>query len=692
MKRKVSAVISIIIVFALLLSGTFAWINFSQNVTNEWNDTTTPGGTTHDDFCKPKKDVYIENWGKVPLFVRIRLDEYMEIGEGAALKGTYSNGNWTKNPNNHSISLMPGANINDKTTWQPHIPYTVTDPTVCKPSDPGFHDYWKWTMGGQKYYMPADASIRNDPTKVAPIDTYNYNGTEAGVKQTLNATVITMARWYELECPIGNYWVIDTDGWAYWAAPLAPGTATGLLLHLVELFNDPDDSYYYAINVISQMATKTGAQNYTDFFNNIDNDHKATNEGKDLLEIITGNKVPGQVLATDIKFDGRNKTIVVGEEYTPGYIITPPNSTSTITWNSNSTGVATVTANGKIKGISVGVAKITISANGKTDEITINVTAADVHAKSVTIRGGNKNMTVGDKYTPGYDVDPTNCTYSPTWSSSNTAVATVNSVTGEIEAKGVGKANITITIDGKSNTIEVTVVAAVVHADSVKIKGGDKDMTVGDKYTPDYEVNPTNCTYSPTWSSNNTAVATVNSATGEIEAKGVGEAIITVTIDGKTDTIKVKVSNSVDPLIGTINGEGPYDTKWDDEDEDKNYTLVIKTKASDFSNEELLQSIIRQQGSIKLSDILSGSNYSGIGVKAQNSALSKYFSIGTDKDGDPALMYTYIAPKSAWDAGFNSNPPKLPVETINLLLTKNGFRDTPIKIIVRYNTSTYINQ
>ncbi|MCL1858843.1 MAG: hypothetical protein FWF92_06380 [Oscillospiraceae bacterium] len=294
MNSKIKALISIIVVIALFLTGTFAWINFAQEITNEWEGGGTPGGTTHDDFCKPKKEVYIENWGSTPLIVRIRLDEYMEIGEGAGLKGTYSGGVWTHNADNHSTSLMGSTtNIDDKSTWQPHIPVTG-DPTTCDPSDPNFHDYWKWSMGGWKYYRMAPSPQRETLSYVDQ-NTSEYNNASGNIKQTLNATVLTMEDWQNMGSPIGNYWVIDTDGWAYWASLLMPGQATGLLLNKVELINDPDDSYYYAINVIAQMATrnKTGTGdnfgNYEDFYSDAsgdDLDHSATGDGQDLLDKI----------------------------------------------------------------------------------------------------------------------------------------------------------------------------------------------------------------------------------------------------------------------------------------------------------------------------------------------------------------------------------------------------------------------
>jgi len=329
MSSKIKVFVSIITVIALITTGTMAWVNFSQNAVNEFQgDGTKPGGTTHDDFDEPNKDVYIENWGEIPIYVRIRLDEYMEIGTGAGLKGTLDSttGEMIPNPNNKAVSLIPGASINDLTTWQPHIPSTAVD--FCA-AQADFHKYWDWQMGGSKIYMPAPEANRTNPAYVDQNSkAYNSLTDEAGLKQTLNAAVITMAEWNAMGQPIGNYWVIDADGWAYWAAPLQPGEATGLLLDSVAKIYDIEDSYYYAINVIAQMATKTGDNNYTDFYDNSDGYRTATDNGKALLDIIVNgsmNNFSAQYIYTNGngRYDEDRKIVVIeSKEQLDDYYLT----------------------------------------------------------------------------------------------------------------------------------------------------------------------------------------------------------------------------------------------------------------------------------------------------------------------------------------------------------------------------------
>ena len=86
-----------------------------------------------------------------------------------------------------------------------------------------------------------------------------------------------MSEWVSKGGPIGNYWVLDTDGYAYWAAPLLPGQATGLLIHKVELIKKPPADYYYGIFVNAQMASQYDLpNNYEQFL------YDATKDGRDL--------------------------------------------------------------------------------------------------------------------------------------------------------------------------------------------------------------------------------------------------------------------------------------------------------------------------------------------------------------------------------------------------------------------------
>jgi hypothetical protein len=113
-------------------------------------------------------------------------------------------------------------------------------------------------------------------------------------KRTQGATVITMEQWKSTPYngKPGDFWVIDTDGWCYWANPVAPETATGLLLDNITLQGEPDGDWYYGVYVKSQMATANdwAAEGESGGFYNEAGEEPSA-DAENLLSIITG-RVP----------------------------------------------------------------------------------------------------------------------------------------------------------------------------------------------------------------------------------------------------------------------------------------------------------------------------------------------------------------------------------------------------------------
>jgi len=265
-QRKIFTAIVAMSTCVLLVAGTFAWTNFNSHVINIFtgrgqpgSQSSGPGGTLHNDFCEGSthRAVFIENWGSEVLFVRILLQEYMEMGEGAGL----SNSNL-----NFAVPIDPNALLDEVSTWAPFSAVHIDEnQTPARPD--GYtailNHYWRWTMGGQKYFFPASETYRGDPSWVAnggheAVSPHSVNQYGYASRQTQPAAVMTMTQWIDSGSPIGNYWIIDYDGFSYWATPLLPGQATGMLINTVELINDPTEDYYYGISVQGHMATRDG--------------------------------------------------------------------------------------------------------------------------------------------------------------------------------------------------------------------------------------------------------------------------------------------------------------------------------------------------------------------------------------------------------------------------------------------------
>ena len=144
-------------------------------------------------------------------------------------------------------------------------------------------------------------------------------------------------------------------------------------------------------------------------------------------------------------------------------IVNPSNATDrTVAWKSSNTAVATV-ANGKVTGVKAGTATITAKAGSKTAAVTVTVTDGVVPVSSVKITGatsGKLSVAKGASKQLGATVGPDDATYKTvTWTSSNTAVATVDK-TGKVTGVKAGTATITAKAGSKTAAVTVTVAGA----------------------------------------------------------------------------------------------------------------------------------------------------------------------------------------------------------------------------------------
>lgn len=148
-------------------------------------------------------------------------------------------------------------------------------------------------------------------------------------------------------------------------------------------------------------------------------------------------------------------TLKQGSKYMLKTTLTPDNATTTYTWSSSDTSVATVNKYGNVTAISNGTAIITVkTANGKTATCTVNVV---VPPTSVTLSKTTLTLKIGDKYKIVPTLNPTYATTTYTWVSSNNNVVTVNK-NGNITAVGKGRTFVTVkTANGKIANCIVTV-------------------------------------------------------------------------------------------------------------------------------------------------------------------------------------------------------------------------------------------
>lgn len=131
---------------------------------------------------------------------------------------------------------------------------------------------------------------------------------------------------------------------------------------------------------------------------------------------------------------------------------------------------------------------------------------------SVKLNYSSKTLEVDDAIQLSAAVSPSNANQSVSWSSSNSAVVSVNN--GKITAKKVGKATITATAgNGKSANCEVTV-RKKEQTDSVHLSASEYHISVGQTITVTLYG-----TSKVTWSVSNSNPVTVTSNKNEAKVK-----------------------------------------------------------------------------------------------------------------------------------------------------------------------------
>ncbi len=213
-----------------------------------------------------------------------------------------------------------------------------------------------------------------------------------------------------------------------------------------------------------------------------------------------------------------------------GQTTTLTNSTSGGTWTSGATAIATIGAStGILTGVSVGTANITYTAPGGCKVTTI----ATVNGAPSAITG-TTNTCIGSSSTLSH------ATSGGTWSSSNTAVATVISGTGEVTGVSAGTTTVTYHISPgcfKTTTFVVNPLPAAISGSFSVCEGATTTLA--------------NATTGGTWSSSNTAVATVVSTTGVVTGVGSGSANISYTITASGCSVIQAVTVNASPAVIT---------------------------------------------------------------------------------------------------------------------------------------------
>ena len=245
-----------------------------------------------------------------------------------------------------------------------------------------------------------------------------------------------------------------------------------------------------------------------------------------------------------------------------------------ISWESDNTGVASVSGSGSSASVSLkgaGTAVITVRCDDASGVFTVNVSEEENNdtekaaaVTGISLSSSELSGQVGETKTLTAEVSPSDAgNKNVSWSSSDNSIAAVES--GKVTLKASGTAQITARTDdgGYEAVCRVTVSAA----SDTSVTGISLDITslagtAGTTASLKAEVSPsTAANKNVKWSSDNTSVVKV-SDDGKVEFVSQGTAVITVETEdgGKKATCSVTVSGSADASerLKDKNGEGLY--------------------------------------------------------------------------------------------------------------------------------------
>ncbi|MCR5653735.1 MAG: SH3 domain-containing protein [Ruminococcus sp.] len=295
----------------------------------------------------------------------------------------------------------------------------------------------------------------------------------------------------------------------------------------VNLRSGADTSY----SVITTMAKKTTAKLLS---------CKLYNKEWYKIKISSGQK--GYVNKSYFKIDSNQIYIPASMTGYKGYTAVFTNvlntTGKTASWSSSNTSVATVNSSGRVSCKKTGSTTITLKAGSlsMTSKFTVKNAEVKLDKTELTMFSDDSPVTL-----------TATCVRPVTWTSSNTAVATVEH--GVVTPKGTGTAKIKATCKSGEAACTVTVKKRVITL----------SVTKTTMYTGNYAlITPSGGKSSYTYSSNNTSVATVTDK-GIVNAAGTGTATITV----KSGTLKatkkftvqsgssINLSNTASTLFAT---------------------------------------------------------------------------------------------------------------------------------------------
>lgn len=423
MTNVIATSVASLVSASVIMSGTWAWQSFDQQVENKLSGFFLgAGGRLHTNFNGDLgvKEIFIENYKYAledirdntelsqlndqvnilgnEIYVRVRMEEYLELGADAGLKVDPDTGTVIQDRTGLDIDIVGvgselgvDADIHNTDTWDIvhmnndgvygiglarsyvglvlgdgktqrtdgsaiYMPtFNLNDDSVKgdvngtlagfdgdeRDLEGAYDDYVRYTLdssqdngsnviyartGDQVYDVDDNDTEENSP---GPGNIFTNPAIHYATETLVTEEVIAMKEWevrydsyldtlsdyndameanperenpedenylpepVEPEGIKGAFWVFDEDGWVYWAQPLEPRTATGVLLKKAISYQKDVGEWYYEISARAEYATRgdwgkdaEDPLDDTGFY-----ETSITDSAKDLLQHISGTTI-----------------------------------------------------------------------------------------------------------------------------------------------------------------------------------------------------------------------------------------------------------------------------------------------------------------------------------------------------------------------------------------------------------------
>lgn len=310
-------------------------------------------------------------------------------------------------------------------------------------------------------------------------------------------------------------------------------------------------------------------------------DDAASNHAEKVVQITSADPVLSGITVTPDKLNlavGSTTDLTVKAQYMDAdgkpFPVSDDNVTSSASYTDYDSTVINVDNNGKVTAVGAGSTTITVAYGEKsvsvpvtiTDETTTPVdpelTSISVSPESLALQvGKDGQLTVTAAYS---DNSKKEVTSDADYSVGDSGIATVSD-TGKVTAVGVGETTVVVSYEGKTYEVSVKVTdepttpvdpeltSITVSPDRVALNvGKDAQLKVTAAYSDESEKDVTK---DAEYSAADTGIASVSN-TGKVTAVGAGETKVTVSYEGKTYEVSVKVTDEpttpVEPELTSI--------------------------------------------------------------------------------------------------------------------------------------------